>query len=256
MDHFKEKGWHDTEMQLFFGGKNTHRIDYGVNMWWTTDEPMHWDDWMALHFFTSLWTEGRKKLRASLDLWPARADISRPQWQGDFLKGVVDVVYYGGFTDPVQIKRSRIIADNSGMKIRAYGSAGDHDQSNIITFLKVLNVWLNGADAFLPWQTIGMTNHWIFRRAVQVMLCLFQEGVLALVWLGIFVSRRSGMMNSSGLTRDQVRYFVHGALPESAVRDNQIIWMTSEQICELKRVLLVCIEKKSHGVASNIGHFF
>ena len=59
IEHFAQKGWKRTEMQCFFGGKNTHRIDYGSNLWWTTDEPMHWDDWLALQFFDRLWTEGR-----------------------------------------------------------------------------------------------------------------------------------------------------------------------------------------------------
>ncbi|MEO2003454.1 MAG: hypothetical protein ABGY41_05100 [Candidatus Poribacteria bacterium] len=44
IEHFAEMGYDRTEMQCFYAGKNTHRIDYGSNMWWTTDEPYHWDD--------------------------------------------------------------------------------------------------------------------------------------------------------------------------------------------------------------------
>ncbi len=153
-DHFKEKGWDKTQMQFFFGGKNTHRIDYGVNMWWTTDEPYHWQDWLALQFFDRLWNKG-KFYNNVLNNFIARADISRPQWQDDILKGIVDKVYYGGFNNAAFIHRCKIIADNTGISIHAYGTAGRCDLKNIKTFLKVLNAWLNGADGFLPWQTIG-----------------------------------------------------------------------------------------------------
>jgi hypothetical protein len=61
IEHFKEKGWNKTEMQCFYGGKKTHRTQYGVNMWWTTDEPYHWDDWMALEFFCRLWSQRRPR---------------------------------------------------------------------------------------------------------------------------------------------------------------------------------------------------
>ncbi len=44
IEHFAEMGYDRTEMRCFYAGKNTHRIDYGSNMWWTTDEPYHWDD--------------------------------------------------------------------------------------------------------------------------------------------------------------------------------------------------------------------
>lgn len=79
MDHFQEKGWNKTEFQFFFGEKKTHRIDFGTNMWWTTDEPYHLEDWVALQFFAGLWQQGRRLLGHSDVRWSVRADISRPQ---------------------------------------------------------------------------------------------------------------------------------------------------------------------------------
>jgi len=35
---------------------------------------------------------------------------------------------------------------------KAYGSAGNRDAPTVTTFLKVLDVWLNRADGFLPWE--------------------------------------------------------------------------------------------------------
>jgi hypothetical protein len=155
IEHFREKGWDKTELQCFFGGKKTHRINYGSNMWWTTDEPYHWGDWLALQFFTGLWADGREQLGALETRWAARADISRPQWQGNVLEGRVNSVYYGGFIDERTYRRCRILREETGIRVRAYGSAGAHDRSNTETVALVLNTWLNGADGFLSWWTIG-----------------------------------------------------------------------------------------------------
>lgn len=155
IEHFKEKGWDRTEVQCFFGGKKTHRTDFGSNMWWTTDEPYHWGDWLALQFFTGFWSQGRDRLGAPEPLWAARADISRPQWQGRVLSGLVNTVYYGRFNNERTYRRCEILKEETGIRVRAYGSANAHDRSNTETVALVLNAWLNGADGFLPWWTIG-----------------------------------------------------------------------------------------------------
>jgi hypothetical protein len=153
--HFEEKGWDQTEMQCFYGGKNTHRINYGSNMWWTTDEPYHWDDWLALQFFCQMWTEGRGT--ADPRQWQARADISRPQWQGRVLEGIVNTVYFGAgaFNSPDMIRRCQILEQETGLKLMTYGSANPDNESNTRSAVWVLNVWLNGGNGALPWQTLG-----------------------------------------------------------------------------------------------------
>ncbi|MFP4055761.1 MAG: hypothetical protein ACLF0G_02710 [Candidatus Brocadiia bacterium] len=151
--HFRQKGWEETEMQCFYGGKNTHRIDWGSNMWWTTDEPYHWDDWLALQFFCRLWTRGRGE--ADSRLWAARADISRPNWQGRVLEGILDVEYIGGFGDPPTYRRCRILARQTGVDIRCYGAANKDNRSNTGSVVWCLDAWTNGAGAVLPWQTLG-----------------------------------------------------------------------------------------------------
>jgi len=153
--HFKEKGWNRTEMQCFYGGKNTHRIKYGSNMWWTTDEPYHWQDWLALQFFCRLWTRGRGD--ADPKVWVARADISRPQWQAKVLDHVVGPVYFGtgAFSSPAMYRRCRILAQETALQIRTYGSANRDNESNTRTVVWILNAWTNGADAALPWQTLA-----------------------------------------------------------------------------------------------------
>ena len=155
IQHFREKDWNQTEMQCFYGGKNTHRINYGSNMWWTTDEPYHWDDWLALQFFCQLWTKGRGN--ADRKQWPARADISRPQWQGRALDGIVNTVYFGAgaFGPPNMNRRCRILARETDLKLMTYGSANPDNESNTRSVVWVLNVWMNKGNGVLPWQTLG-----------------------------------------------------------------------------------------------------
>lgn len=181
IEHFRERGWDKTEMQCFYGGKNTHRIDYGANMWWTTDEPYHWDDWLALQFFCRLWTQGRGQALPSLSgkgqgegvapdkaqsspfplpgrergQWAARGDISRPNWQGRVMHRILDCVYIGGFNDPNTYRRCRILADDTGVDIRAYGGVSRDTESNTASVVMLLSMWANGANAHLPWQTLG-----------------------------------------------------------------------------------------------------
>ena len=155
IEHFAQQGWNRTEMQLFYGGKNTHRIEYGSNMWWTTDEPYHWDDWLALQFFCNLWAQGRRALGADPGLWSVRADLSRPMWTGRVLDTMVDRVYWGGFSNTRSYQRTEWLSQNTGIKDRAYGSVNPATESNTETVSTLLQVWSHGADGFLPWQTVG-----------------------------------------------------------------------------------------------------
>ena len=155
IEHFQEKEWNQTEMHAFYGGKNTHRLDYGSNMWWTTDEPYHWDDWLALQFFHRHWQSGLTHIPTrNTEQWLGRADISRPQWQGRVLDHLVGPVYFGtgAFT---QYRRCRTLALETGVNLRSYGSLNPDNTSNMATIALLLNVWLHGGQAHLPWQTLG-----------------------------------------------------------------------------------------------------
>lgn len=155
IEHFEKMGYNQTEMQCFFGGKVNNRIEYGVNTWWTTDEPHYWDDWLALQFFTHLWATGRGS--ADPRLWTARADISRPQWQGRTLAGLIDAGYYGagGFRGNGMVRRCRTLVRDTGLNLRTYGSANLDSLSNTETVAMMLGAWADGADAFMPWQSLG-----------------------------------------------------------------------------------------------------
>lgn len=155
IEHFREKGWDRTEMQCMFMGKITHRTQFGVNMWWTTDEPYFWADWLALRFFKKLWTEGRGG--GSPAIWGARADVSRPQWQADLLDGIVTSIYFHGglFSDPAMHRRVTELSRRGGYQLRVYGGANRDTRSNSETLAWILDARLKGANAALPWQTLG-----------------------------------------------------------------------------------------------------
>jgi hypothetical protein len=225
IDHFGEMGYADTEMQCFYGGKNTHRIEYGSNMWWTTDEPYHWDDWLALQFFCALWTSGRGVADAAH--WPARADISRPQWQGRVLDGLVDTVYYGAgaFGSPANYTRVGILERDTGVKAMTYGSVNRDTESNTRTVAWMLNAWLHGADGVLPWQTLGSDDaldggdaainggnallvpggRFGVPVVADMRLKALRDGQQLIEYLTILSERE-------GLTREQLRAAVHSML--------------------------------------------
>lgn len=155
IEHFKEKGWSQTESQCLFMGKNTHRIHYRVNMWWTTDEPYHWDDWLALQFFGRMWKKGLSREQSKL--WAFRADISRPQWQACVLDDAADNIHFGtgAFSSAPMYRRCRTMARRAGFDVRSYGSANGDNRSNTESVVLILNAWLNGSRALLPWQAMG-----------------------------------------------------------------------------------------------------
>ena len=264
IDHFKEKGWDKTEMQCFYQGKKTHRIDFGSNMWWTTDEPYHGDDWLALEFFCRLWVQGREASGGDKKIWFARGDISRPNWQGRVMEGILDT-QYGGIGTPAGTKRMQILERDTGVKINDYGSANADATSNMGSIALLLNVWTAGGNAHLPWQTLGREEsldvgdgeHYgnallcpggRFGLPVvgDIRLKALREGQQIIEYLQILCDKR-------GLTREQVRAMVQKAMPFQAGRKagaaadnadaNVFSVLQAWQISELRRTLAELIVK-------------
>ncbi|MHC4716437.1 MAG: hypothetical protein ACYS5V_05660 [Planctomycetota bacterium] len=268
--HFRRKGWNRTEMQCFYGGKNTHRTQYGVNMWWTTDEPYHWDDWLSLQFFDRLWTKGRKALGVGADRWAARADISRPQWQGKVLDGIVDTVYFGtgAFGSADMYRRCRLLEQDTHLKVMVYGSANPDNASNTQSVVWILNAWTNRANGVLPWQTLcgseraldtndsATSGNALLVPAEQrlgmtvvgdMRLKALREGQQIAEYMKILADRH-------GLTREQIKAMVHAAVrikagvAAGAGADNadalRFSTLKAWQIAELRRTLAELIVSK------------
>ncbi len=87
--HFDEKGWTYPYIPMYQNNKFEHH-----GQWWTLDEPNEWLDWRALEFFADLYHRGMDFPHRARFLY--HVDISRPNWQGTFMDGSMDVMYSGG----------------------------------------------------------------------------------------------------------------------------------------------------------------
>ena len=125
--------------------------------WWLLDEPNHRDDWLALAYFARLWRAGVGKNPAVTMLH--REDISRPQWQRDYLDGLVDLMVVSGelYTKGPRLREMK---ERLGVRYWNYGSANAVRRSNTEMEAWAVRAWLAGADAIVPWQTIGSDENY------------------------------------------------------------------------------------------------
>ncbi|MBP8954045.1 MAG: hypothetical protein KBI47_16735 [Armatimonadetes bacterium] len=153
VEHCRERGWARTEMQCYQNNKyyfKDEKTDFRGTSWWLLDEPMHRDDWLALRFFARMFREGAR----NNERFVYRGDISRPQWQRDWLDGLADVICVSSalFTDAWHCQR---MADQWGAEFWHYGTANEVRASNLNGVAWALRAWIGGADGILPWNTIG-----------------------------------------------------------------------------------------------------
>jgi hypothetical protein len=171
-EHFNERGWHDTLFHGFLNNKN----NFKENGWsrgsspWLLDEPANFQDYWALRWFGQAFHEGADAARGKAKLL-YRCDISRPQWQRDFLDDVLDYNVVGG----AMRRYRRMVLDRkhaNAQVVVEYGSANALDQSNVQPAAWCIEAWSLGADGVLPWQTLGNEQSW--RQADT--LALFYPG--------------------------------------------------------------------------------
>ncbi|MBI2298455.1 MAG: hypothetical protein HYU66_05800 [Armatimonadetes bacterium] len=162
--HLAERGWSQTQFQCYFNDKYDFRDPKqggrGTS-WWLLDEPMHRDDWLALRFLAGLFKDGWRKAGSPANV-VVRADISRPQWQRDWLDGRVDVEVLGGaFYD----YRERTLGWLRQERATGwtYGTANRVGESNENAVGWCLQAYLAGVDGVVPWNSIGGDGH--FERA-------------------------------------------------------------------------------------------
>ncbi|MBN1808707.1 MAG: DUF4091 domain-containing protein [Planctomycetes bacterium] len=154
--HFKEKMWLKTELHCYLNNKYSWRESGGGSSWWILDEPYAYKDWEALAHFGRLFNEGIKGA-ANGPGQPKmyyRGDISRPQFQRNWLKGIMHIQYVGGaFFD------QWIAVNNQNreypLSSRAYGSCNAVNRPSLDTQAWCIKAFLYGADGVLPWQTLA-----------------------------------------------------------------------------------------------------
>lgn len=153
--HFKEKGWDQTEFQFYLNNKWHHE---GASSWWDLDEPMSYDDWMALKFYGLLF---RQAIGASPVQFIFRADISRPRWQHDWLNGILNRMYVHNEDFFRRPDRAQQLKEDGQISFSVYGSLNDIDVSNQQTVMWCMNAFIEGADGVLPWQSLGNAKSFI-----------------------------------------------------------------------------------------------
>lgn len=144
--------WPRTSFQAYFNNKYYYKDPAqggrGTS-WWLLDEPMHRDDWLALRFFAGLVQAGSQNGFPTL-----RFDISRPQWQRDWLDGFGGTYVVGGEFYRYN-RRVRAWAAREGATIWTYGSAAPVRASHLANVAWCLKAWLAGADGVVPWNSVG-----------------------------------------------------------------------------------------------------
>lgn len=153
--HTVDQGWQATTFHGYLNDKYNYKDPAqggrGVS-WWLLDEPAHRDDWLALKWYGDLFRAGHQKVPGAPLVW--RADVSRPQWQRDYLDSSMDLAVFGGEYFTYQRRMSDWLRDHNAVTW-VYGTANPPGQSNLTLIGWCLRAWLAGADGVVPWNSIG-----------------------------------------------------------------------------------------------------
>jgi len=154
-EHFAERGWTRTDLQCYLNNKHYYKDpDQGGRgtCWWLLDEPSWRDDFLALEYFGRLFREGTAGIDGPRMVY--REDLSRPQWQRQWLREFIDLMVISG---ELYRKNRRCLEmqRENGAAIWNYGTANAVGESNLEAVRWVLRAYLAGADAIVPWNTIG-----------------------------------------------------------------------------------------------------
>jgi hypothetical protein len=147
--HFEKREWAHTEFQVYLNNKWRWK---GASSWWNLDEPYSYDDWMAIKYFGSIFKSGINNGNANIVF---RADISRPEWMGDMLYGILDSMYVQDrafFRNPERVRR---ISREGGIRVAVYGSLNNIDETNYKSLFWCMKSFVEGAGGVLPWQTLA-----------------------------------------------------------------------------------------------------
>lgn len=194
--HVEEKRW-TTDFHVFLNDKNLYWKPDADACWWTLDEPMFRDDFLAIRYFAGLTREGLAAQPGSRLRF--RIDLSRPQWRRDLLDGLIglDVV------SPAY-KEYPALVFGRGEEVWNYGTASAAPHAWIV------QAFLDGCDGVLPWQSIGSEKAWSEYEETALMLArggevfptlrlkLLRRGEQDVELLRLVLERR-------GLAREQVR---------------------------------------------------
>ncbi len=154
----EERKWR-TDFHVYLNNKSMYWKADEDACWWSLDEPMFRDDFLAIAYFARLFREGRKGSKAPLRF---RIDLSRPEWRRDQLDGLIDHdVISGVYRDHPRCVFGR------GEDVWTYGTTllSAHEAR-----AWVVRSFLDGCDGVVPWQTVGSAESWSKHEDTAVML--------------------------------------------------------------------------------------
>ena len=150
-----------------------------------------------------------------------REDISRPQWQRDYLEGLVDLMCVSNelFThQPCLLK-----LQEQGVKLWNYGSAAAAARNATEIEAWAIYAWLYGADGIVPWQTIGTDRNYTETEDTALLLPGKRFGISGpIASVRLKALRRAEqdveylrlLQKTTGWTRAQVGRAIARLLPE------------------------------------------
>ena len=196
--HYDQKGWTRTICEMYLNNKYNYR-----GQWWTLDEPTEWLDWAALGFWARLFHQGTDTPHQARFLF--RGDISRPQWQGGFMDGLMDIMYSGG----TGLQWPRLMAhirQRAGMDIYMYGSCNEIGRNNLESAAWCLKSYAASGDGVLPWQSLPEKKNPLVEPDNNGLLISGEKfGQTALVSLRV-MAMRHGAQQCELLRQVQDRY--------------------------------------------------
>lgn len=266
--HLRDKGWDRTDFQFYLNNKYYFRDPAQGgrgSSWWLLDEPMHRDDWLALRYFGTLFKEATRPVqREGLPRLVFRADVSRPQWQRDWLDGLVDLMCVSG---ELFRKNQRCLAmqERLGCRFWHYGEANAVQTSNLNGAAWAVKAYLAGADAIVPWNSLGGeeaysrptptallvpgTRVGVDEPVASLRLKALRRGQQDVEYLAIFAARRgwsrAELASAVGSLFDLQTRVLESFVDDAGrtVFDN----ITSEKLARLRESVAAEIEKGSGG---------
>ncbi|MDB6119340.1 MAG: hypothetical protein JWO08_3121, partial [Verrucomicrobiaceae bacterium] len=168
VDHFEEKQWNRTLAECYNNNKasmgNVQQRDKDGKLIkvkgmtgtaWTLDEPASLLDWQGIKFYSQLFHNGLGGVKTTKFVY--RGDISRPQWQGSYMDGLMELMMSNGsLFNMMPLMKDHL--HRMPVMLVAYGSCNTQDRSNLETAAWVLKAYTHECDGVLPWQAIGADN--------------------------------------------------------------------------------------------------
>ncbi len=168
-DHFKEKGWTKTKMQIF----DNHKMYFasGSRSLWVMDEPRYGRDYEAL---AGIYKAHESYLGGGSINTQMRADISTPQKMGMFMDGGMDEVVV---SSAINLYSAYLRNYNSanGTTLWWYGGGSEADNDPAAVIALFTNKWSLGCVGGMPvYTSFAGSNDWTKSHRLRVVR--FAEG--------------------------------------------------------------------------------